>query len=237
MSDPLTVQPSQTMCAIHRMAGVHWQRLRHEQVVGEITGGLAEIPGADGAHMGWGILGICLPLTSVLDQIAAGVNAPAFAAQAKAGLENGVVIACAVGYELIDRGQLRGSGRLQVPEELAMRRPGVAAAAASAIRDSMASPAFAEGVLDNARDQGRWAGRGMITRLTTELPGIDPVQAGVALLTCGGVLVHQAGQAGLGKATSGFRGRRKAAEGMTYAGTGLAGAVMAQAGDACLPGA
>jgi hypothetical protein len=90
-------------------------------------------------------------------------------------------------------------------------------------------------LLDNVRDQGRWAGRGMITQLTGELPGLELTQAGVALLTCGGFHLSQGMQVGVNEATRGFlRTRRKAAEGMTYAGIGLAGALMALSGDACL---
>jgi hypothetical protein len=230
----MPVQPSETMRQVHQIA-LGWQELRRQQTISMIAGGLAEIPGADGLQMGWGVLGLCFLLTNVVDQIGAGVKASAFAAQTVTGLKSGGQMGSVVGCELIANDDLRANARLQVPPELATRRPGVVASASSAIRDSMASPAFAEDVLDNARDQGRWAGKGMITQLTAELPGLDLTQAGVALLTCGGFLLNQGLKVGLNESTRGFlRTRRKAAEGMAYGGIGLAGAVMALAGDACL---
>jgi hypothetical protein len=231
----MPLQPSETMRAIYQMAQSNWQQMRQQQVIGMLVGGLAEIPGADGAQMGWGVLGFCALLSNVVDQVGAGIKASAFAAQTVTGLKSGGLLGSAVGCELIAHDELQGGDRLQVPPELAARRPGVVANAVSAIRDSMASPAFADDVLNNARDQGRWADRGMVTQLAAELPGLDLTQAGVALLTCGGLLFSQAGQVGLNEATRGFfRTRRKMAESMTYAGTGLAGAVMALAGDGCL---
>jgi hypothetical protein len=231
----MPVQPSETMQAIYQMAQSNWQQMRQQPMIGVVTGGLTEVPGADGAQMGWGVLGFCALLSNVVDQIGAGVKASAFAAQTVTGLKSGGLLGSAVGCELIAHDELRGADRLPVPPELAARRPGVVANAANAIRVTLGSPAFADDVLNNASDQGRWAGRGMVTQLAAELPGLDFTQAGVALLTCGGFLLSQGGQAGLNEATRGFlRTRRKAAEGMTYAGTGLAGAVMAVAGDACL---
>ncbi len=230
----MPVQPSETMRQVHQIA-LGWQQLRQQQTISMIAGGLAEIPSADGTHMGWGILGLCFLLTNIVDQIGAGIKAPSFAAQTVTGLQNGGQIGSAVGCELIANDDLRGGGRLQIPPELVTRRPGVVANASSALRDSMGSPAFAEDLLDNAQDQGRWADRGMITQLTAELPGLDLTQAGVALLTCGGFLLNQGMQIGLNESTRGFlRTRRKVAEGMTYGGIGLAGAIMALAGDGCL---
>lgn len=230
----MPLQPSETMRQVHQIA-LGWQELRQQEAITEIAGGLTEIPGADGLHMGWGVLGLCFLLTNIIDQIGAGTKASAFAAQTVAGLKSGGQMGSAVGCVLIDHDELRGGGPLQMPAELAARRAGVAAEASSAIRDSMGSPAFAEDVLGNVCDQGRWAGRGMITRLTAELPGLELTQAGVALLTCGGFLLNQGIQVGLNESTRGFlRTRRKVAEGMTYGGVGLAGAVMAVAGDACL---
>jgi hypothetical protein len=223
------------MRAIYEMAQPNWQQLRQQQTIGVIADGLAEVPGADGEHMGWGVLGLSALLSNILDQIGAGLRARAFAAQTVAGLKSGGLLGSAVGCELLARQELRGGDRLEVPPELATRRPGVVANAASAIRESMGSPAFAEDVLDNARDQGRWAGRGLITQLAAELPGLSLAQAGMALLTCGGFLLSQGAEVGLNQATRGFlRTRRKVGEGMTYAGTGLAGAIMALSGDACL---
>lgn len=230
----MAVQPSETMRAVHQIA-LKWEELRQQQTISLIAGGLAEIPGADGRDMGWGVLGLCFLLTNVVDQIGAGVKAQAFTTQTVTGLKTGGQMGSAVACALIANDDLRGAGPLQIPAELATRRPGVVAEASSALRDSMASPAFAEDVLGNARDQGRWAGRGMITQLTAELPGLDLTQAGVALLTCGGFLLNQGIQTGVHESTRGFiRSRRKVAEGMTYGGVGLAGALMALAGDACL---
>jgi hypothetical protein len=223
------------MRAIYQMAEPDWQQMRQQQTIGVLVGGLAEIPGADGEHMGWGVLGLCALLSNIVDQIGAGIKASAFAAQAVTGLKSGALLGSAVGCELIAHDELHGGDRLQIPQELATRRPGVVANAANAIRGSMRSPTFAEDVLDNARDQRRWADQGMITQLVAELPGLDLTQAGVALLTCGGFLLSQGAQIGHNEATRGLlRTRRKVAEGMTYAGTGLTGAVMALVGDACL---
>jgi hypothetical protein len=223
------------MRAIHQMAQANWQQMRQQQVIGLLVGGLTEIPGADGAQMGWGVLGFCALLSNMVDQLGAGIKASAFAAQTVTGLKGGGLLGSALGCELIAHDELQGADQLQVPPELAARRPGVVANAVNAVRVSMASPAFAEDVLNNASNQGRWADRGMVTQLAAELPGLDLTQAGVALLTCGGFLLSQAEQVGVNEATRGLlRTRRKAAEGMTYAGTALAGAVMALVGDACL---
>lgn len=223
------------MRAVHQMAQPNWQRMRQQETVSVIVGGLSEIPGADGTQMGWGVLGLSVLLNNVIDQIGPAIKARAFAEQATRGLQSGALIAGAVGCELISRGDLSGAEALRIPAELATRRPGVVASAATAIRESMASPAFAQDLLDNFRDEGRWAGQGIITQMIGELPGLHLPQAGTALLTCGGFLLNQGTQIGAKEMMRGLRRtRRKAAEGMTYVGTGLTGAIMAVSGDACL---
>jgi hypothetical protein len=231
----MPVQPSDTMHGIYQLAQPNWQRMREQQAIGMLVGGLTEIPGADGEQMGWGILGLSALLNNVVDQIRAGLKTSAFAAQAETGLQTGVLLGSAVGCGLIAHDELHGRDRLQLPPELATHRPVAVTNAESAIKDFMGSPAFAEDLLNNARDQGRWAGRGMVTQLAEELPGLDFGQAGVALLTCGSFLLNQGARIGYNEATRGFlRTRRKVAEGMTFAATGLAGAVMVLVGDACL---
>jgi hypothetical protein len=231
----MSVQPSETMRAIHEMARTNWQRNREQPTIGLIVGGLAEVPGADAGQMGWAVLGMSALLSNVGDEIGAGVKARAFITQTTDGFGSGALLASAVGCELIAKDEAPGGGALEVPQEIAARRPGVAANAADIIRESMGSPEFADDVLANARDNGRWAGGGMVSRLTGELPGLDLRQAGLALLTCGGILLHEGTRVGAEEATRGlFRTRRKAAEGMSFAGIALAGAVMALTGDACL---
>lgn len=223
------------MQAIYQMAQPNWQKMRQQPTIATLVGGLTEIPGADGVQMGWGLLGLSAVLNNNAEQIGAGLKRSAFTAQQVTGLQTGALMGSAVGCELIAHDELHGGDRLELPPELAARRPGVVSDATGAIREMIGSPAFAEDMLDNARDQGRWADRGMITQLAADLPGLDLAQTGVASLVCGGFMLSQGARIGVKEATRGFiRTRGKVADGMTYVGIGLAGAVMAHVGDACL---
>jgi hypothetical protein len=231
----MPVQPSDAIRAISEQAEPNRQRMHDQPPVGLIVGALAEIPGADGAEMGWSVLWLSVLLGGMADELTGGLEARQFAAQAMAGFEIGGLIGSAVGSELIARDDLRGDGRLAMPAELAERRPGVVANAATAVREGMRSAAFAEDVLNNAADRGRWAGEGMVSTLTGELPGLDLTQAGTALLACGGHLLSTSAEIGADTVTHGlFRTRRKVAEAMPFVGTALAGAIMALVADACL---
>jgi hypothetical protein len=231
----MPVQPSDAIRAIREKAEPNRQRMHDQPPVGLLVGALAGIPGADGAEMGWSVLWLSVLLGGMADQLTGGLKARQFAAQTRQGFEIGGLIGSAIGAELIARDDLRGDGRLTIPSELAGRRPGMVANAAGAVRDSMRSATFADDVLDNAADTGRWAGEGMVSTLTGELPGLDLAQAGIALLTCGGYLLSTSAETGADTVTHGlFRTRRKVAEGMPFLGTALAGAIMALVAEACL---
>ncbi len=118
------------------------------------------------------------------------------------GFELGALIGSAIGAELITRDDLRGNGQLTLPDEPAGRRPGVVANAATAVRDSMGSATFADDVLDNAASRGRWAGEGMVSTLTVELPGPDLTQAQALPRNCACRGDHDAGRRDLPDAGS-----------------------------------
>jgi hypothetical protein len=231
----MPVQPSDLIRGIREKAEPNRQRMHDQPPVGLLVGALAEVPGADGAEMGWSVLWLSVLLGGLADELTGGLQARQFAAQTMQGFEVGGLIGSAIGAELIARDGLRGDGRLTMPAEVAGRRSGVVANAATAVRDSMRSAAFAEDVLDNAADRGRWVGEGLVSVLTGELPGLDLTQAGIALLMCGGHLLSTSAEIGADTVTHGlFRTRRKVAESMPFLGTALAGAIMALVADACL---
>jgi hypothetical protein len=231
----MPLQPSDAILGIREKAEPNRERMRDQAPVPLLVGGLAEIPGADGADMGWGVLWLSVLLGGMAEELTGGLKVRSFAAQTMQGFELGGLIGSAVGSELIARDDLRGEHPLAMPAELAERRPGVVANAATAVRDGMKSAAFADDVLDSAADRGRWAGEGLFSAMTGELPGLDLTQAGSALLTCGGYLLSTSAEIGAETATHGlFRTRRKVTEAMPFLGTALAGAIMALVAETCL---
>jgi hypothetical protein len=231
----MPVQPSDAIRAIRDQAEPNRLRMHDQPPVELLVGALAEIPGADGAEMGWSVLWLSVILGGMSEELTSGLKSGPFATQTMQGFDLGALIGSAIGSELLARDDLISAGQLTMPDELAGRRAGVVANAATAIRDSMRSATFANDILDNAADRGRWAGNGMVSTLTGELPCLDLTQAGVALLTCGGYLLSTSAEIGADTVTHGlFRTRRKVAEGMPFLGAALAGAIMALVAEACL---
>lgn len=217
------------------MAEPNWQRLRETSLVTTIVEALAEVPGADGAQMGWSLLHQSFMLANLVDEIGPHAKARAFAAQIVQGFKSGGLNISVIGCELLSRDDLRGDGEMRVPEALAENRPAVVANAEAVLTSSLIPPEYAADLSDGTRDRGRSAGKGLFSVLLKSLPGLDPAQAGTAMLTTGGFIFSQSAKVGLDEATRGlFRTRRKAAEGMTYAGAALAGAITALCGDGCL---
>lgn len=223
------------MRTLREMAEPNWRRLREAALVTTIVEGLAEVPGADGAQMGWSLLHQSFLLANLVDEIGPHAKARAFAEQITQGFKGCGLNISVIGCELLSRDDLRGDGEMRVPKPVADMRPGVVTNAEAALANALNPPEYVTDLVDGTRDRGRLAGNGLFSVLMKALPGLDPAQAGVAMLTTGGVLFSQGSRAGHDEATRGlFRTRRKAAEGMTYAGAALAGAITVLCGDGCL---
>jgi hypothetical protein len=231
----MELQPSDTMRTLREMAEPNWRRLRETPQVTMIVEALAEVPGADGAQMGWSLLHQSFMLANLVDEIGPHVKARAFAGQLTQGFKAGGLNISVIGSELLSREDLRGDGDMPVPEAVAERRPGLVTDAEAALTTTLVPPEYAADLNDGTRDRGRLDGQGLFSVLMKSLPGLNPTQAGVAMLTTGGFLYSQASQAGVDEATRGlFRTRRKAAEGMSFAGMALTGAITVLCGDGCL---
>jgi hypothetical protein len=223
------------MLTVRQMAEPNWQRLRETALVTTVVEALAEVPGADGAQMGWSLLHQSLLLANLTDEIGEHAKARAFAPQLVQGFKAGGLNISVIGSELLSREDLRGDGPLTVPSVLVQRRAGWVTTAEMALNTNLIPPEYAADLSDGTRDRGRSAGKGLFSALMTSLPGLDPAQAGAVMLTVGSFMFSQGLKVGADEATRGlFRTRRKAAEGMTYAGTALAGALTVLCGDGCL---
>jgi hypothetical protein len=223
------------MRTLREMAEPNWRRLRETALVTTIVEALTEVPGADGAPMGWSLLHQSFLLANLVEEIGPHVKARAFADQMVQGFKGGGLNISVVGCELLSREDLHDGGEMRVPEVVTRNRPGAVTNAESALASALYPPGYVTDLVDGTRDRGRLAGNGLFAYLMKSLPGLDPTQAGIAMLTTGGFLFSQGSRVGLDEATRGlFRTRRKAAEGMTYAGAALAGAITVLCGDGCL---
>jgi hypothetical protein len=228
-------EPSETMRKLYEVAEPNWQRLRTSNLVTAIVGALAEVPGADGPQMGWTLIHQFRVLANVADELPRHIKARAFTEQSVQGFRSGALHISVIGCELISREDLRDNGGFQVPEPVTENRPSIVANAETALTQALYPPEYVASLVASIRDQGEHEGKGLYSILLKQLPGIDPAQAGLALLTTGGFMFSQGARVGADEATRGlFRTRKKAGEGMIYAGMALAGAFTALCGDRCL---
>lgn len=196
----------------------------------------AQLPGADHAQLGWGLLGVAAQLADAAETYA---RAAPFVVPHTAFLDGAVsyaLFACVAGDILIGRDETAGhNGAFAVSDTLTAGRATLVRKADATVRQANAVPEVAEDLRLEAYGQGRWAGNGMVDRLAAELSGMDHQQVGWGLLIAGTRLTYQASVAA--EEIAGHRFRRKSKkidEAAPLLGADLIAALLILAGDACV---
>jgi hypothetical protein len=195
-----------------------------------------ELPGADHAQLGWGLLGLAVQLANSAETYA---RAAPFVVPHTAFLDGAAsysLFACLAGDILIGRDESSGHiGALSVPDALAAGRAGLVRKADATVRQANAVPSVAEDLRLEAYGQGRWAGNGMVDRLAAELSGMDRQHVGWGLVMAGTRLSYLA-NVGVGEiARHRFRRKlKKLDDAAPFLGGDLIAALLILAGDACI---
>lgn len=195
-----------------------------------------ELPGADHAQLGWGLLGLAAQLANSAEAYA---RAAPFVVPHTAFLDGAVsysLFACLAGDILIGRDDTSGhTGAFAPPDALVRGRAGLVHKAVATLRQANAVPTVAEDLQLEAYGQGRWAGSGMVDRLAGDLSAMDHQQVGWGLIMAGTRLSYQANVAAEEIARHRFRRKvKKADDAAPFLGGDLIAALLILAGDACV---